>query len=116
MTGLLSADSPEVVDFMAAYEENRNLATTWRYRIVGETRRGYITIDEADADGGPSRSGRFMVARATGEVFTIRGYGKKGYRIGTLADLTGDYRAASATFRPDARCHTETSRSRVARW
>ena len=117
----LTANSPNVVEFVAAYQENRNLASSWRCCIVVIERRKYLAIDEADAndDGSPSeyhRSGRFMVDRETGVVFTIRGYGQRGDRIGTLEGLAARYREGSATFRPNANTHREFTHSHVASW
>lgn len=122
MTGRLSAASPEVRTFVAAYEENKNLTSAGRpsgYRIVVVERRKYLAVDEVLTFEGadcPGQSGRFMVDRETGAVFTILGYGKRGHRVGTLEGLTAKYLKGSATFWPDARSHSETSRSRVARW
>lgn len=112
---------------VAAFEENRNLAAAhswrangWSVVIVAEDRRKYIAIDETDAlDGevrGSNRSGRFLVDRETGDVFTIRGYGQRGHRIGTVEGLTEKYRAGSATFDAEVRAHVETSYSKVASW
>ncbi len=129
MSGLLTAESPEVAEFVAAYQENRNLAASsswlaggWRIAIVAETRRKYVLVDETDAYNGEpprldvSRSGRFMVDRSSGEVFTIRGYGQRGHRIGSLAGLTASYRAGSATYVAGSRTHMETGHSLVASW
>lgn len=119
---MLTAQSPEVADFVAAYQENRNLAAhNWRYVIVVSERRKYLAVDEADANENGSasdmhRSGRFMVDRETSVVYTIRGYGQRGDRIGTLATLTAKFREGSASFQPEAGCHVETGRSRVASW
>ncbi len=114
--------SPEVLDFVEAYQENRNLVATIGpsgYRIVTVGRRKYIAVDEIPTFEGrdcPGQSGRFLVDRETGVVYTIKGYGQKGYRIGDLAGLAQQYREGTATFRPEARAHTETTHSRVARW
>ena len=120
---MLSASDPAVIEFVTAYQENRDLGSrAWTpsgYRVVTVERRKYILVDEIPTFEGvdcPGQSGRFMVDRATGEVYTIRGYGKRGHRIGTLAGLAEQYRAGSATFDPEARAHMETRRSDVARW
>lgn len=118
---MLTAESPEVVEFIAAYQENKNLAHSWRYVIVATARRKYLAIDEADdnGDGTPSefhRSGRFMVDRETGAVYMIRGYGQRGDRIGTLEGLAAKYREGTATFNPNARAHLEGRRDHVAVW
>lgn len=123
-----TATSPEVVAFMTAVQENRNLAVSrdwrpngWEVRIVAEDRRKYIAVDETDAYQGElmadvHRSGRFLVDRATGVVYTIEGYGRKGHRVGTLEGLTAKFVEATATYNPEARAHVETSRSKVASW
>jgi hypothetical protein len=123
-----TASSPEVQAFMVAVQDNRNLAVGrdwrangWEVRIVAEDRRKYIAVDETDAYQGElmadvHRSGRFLVDRATGVVYTIEGYGRKGHRVGTLEDLTAKFVAATATYDPEARSHVETSKSKVASW
>ena len=119
---MLNAASSEVVEFLAAYQENRNLAASRGpsgYRVVVVERRKYLAIDEVPTFEGrdcPGQSGRFMLDRETGLVYTIRGYGQRGDRIGTLDALTRQYRAGSATFRPDAEGHLETRHSHVAAW
>jgi hypothetical protein len=123
-----TASSPEVVAFMAAVQENRNLAVSsswrangWEVRIIAEDRRKYIAVDETDAYQGElmadvHRSGRFLVDRVTGVVYSIKGYGQKGYYVGTLESLTAKFIAASATYVPEARSHVETGKSKVASW
>lgn len=122
---MLGASSPEVRDFAAAFEENRNLTVRtstnpggWKgYRIVLEDRRKYIAVDETDLGDTPPythRSGRFLIDRETGVVYSIKGYGQRGYRLGTVTDLTAKYRAASATFDPNRTSYSVTSHSMVA--
>jgi hypothetical protein len=127
-TTTYTASSPEVIAFMAAVQENRNLAVSsgwrangWEVRIIAEDRRKYIAVDETDAYQGEvmadvHRSGRFLVDRAMGYVYTIEGYGKKGHFVGTLEDLTAKFIAATATYDPEARSHVETGKSKVASW
>jgi hypothetical protein len=105
------ADSPEIRRFVAAYEENQNIAGH-SCQIIAEDRRKYIAIDEERAG---SRSGRFLIDRTTGIVYTIKGYGQRGYSVGTVTGLTAQYRDATATYDPRSRMHTETGGSRVAR-
>lgn len=119
----LHPESPEVVDFVAAYEENRNLAHgrgLSGYRVVVVARRKYLAVDEVPTFEGRDcphqQSGRFLVDRETRQVFTIRGYGQRGWYVGDLATLATQYRTASGTFRPGARCHVERGRGRVASW
>jgi hypothetical protein len=123
-----TASSPEVVAFMAAVQDNRNLAVGrdwrangWEVRIIASDRRKYIAVDETDAFEGEvmadvHRSGRFLVDRATGYVYTIEGYGRKGSFVGTLVTLTEKFIAATATYDPNVWCHTETAKSRMASW
>jgi hypothetical protein len=115
----LTATSPEVVDFVEAFKENRNLAHFFKVDVIAETRRTYISIDEIDDGDTPPyvhRGGLFLIDRETGVVYTIRGYGQRGYRLTTMATLAAKYREGSASFRPDQGFHTETRGSRVARW
>src|SRR5258708_470804 len=94
-TVTLSANSPEIRDLVAAYEENRNLGSfgylrnAYPYTIVAIDRRKYVAIDETCGE--VHHSGRFLVDRATGEVYSIRGYGQRGHRVGTVAGLTEQY-------------------------
>jgi hypothetical protein len=123
-----TASSPAVQAFMTAVQDNRNLAVGrdwrangWEVRIIAEDRRKYIAVDETDAYQGElmadvHRSGRFLVERVTGVVYTIEGYGRKGHRVGTLEGLTAQFIAATATYNPEAWSHTETSKSRMASW
>ena len=91
----------------AAYEENRNLAHNGPSGYVGSTsrsmrsRRSRVAIARA-------KSGRFLVDRETGEVFTILSYGKRGHRVGTLERLTTKYLEGTATFWPAGRADGET--------
>lgn len=120
---MLTDTSPEVREFVAAAQENRDLAKQRSapsgYRIVVVVRRKYLAVDEIPTFEGrdcSGQSGRFLVDRETAEVFTIRGYGQRGWRVGTLETLTEKFRAGSATFDPAAGCHWETSRGHVATW
>ncbi|HXN62320.1 MAG TPA: hypothetical protein VN886_17885 [Acidimicrobiales bacterium] len=119
---MLTATSSEVVDFVAAYQENRNLGHASGpsgYRIVVVERRKYLAIDEVRTFEGqdcPGQSGRFLVDRATGAVYTIRGYGQRGHRAGMLVILTEQFRQGSRTFTPEARVHVERGHARVASW
>lgn len=117
-----TADSDAIREMVAAYEENRNLAHgrgPSGYRVVVVDRRKYLAIDEVPTFEGrdcPGQGGRFLVDKATGVVYTIKGYGQRGWRIGTVEGLTAKYREGSATFRPDAPGHTEGAYDRAARW
>src|SRR6266700_6580121 len=96
-TATFHADSLEIRLFVAAYEENQNIAGH-SCRIITEDRRKYIAIDEQYMAGEGAfigRSGRFLIDRATGIVYTIKGYGQRGYRIGTVTGLTAQYRDAT---------------------
>lgn len=113
---MLTDDSPEIREFMEAYEANQKISRRWCYdRVVAETRRKYILIDET-TESGVSRSGRFMVDRETGYVYTILGYGKRGHLIGTsLGKMVAEYRAATASFDPRCRVSIQNRRSRLNR-
>lgn len=123
-----SATSPEVLAFAQAVQDNRNCAASaawrangWEVRILASNRTKYIAIDETDALDGKvlddvHLSGRFLVDRATGRVYTIAGYGRKGNYAGELAALTAKFVEATATFDPNARAHVERGQARVASW
>jgi hypothetical protein len=77
-TQKLNAGSPEIMRFMESLETPR------RKRSV--TRSKYVAIDY---DNGPdSWYGVFLVDRLTHDVYTIKGYGVRGYHRGTLESLT----------------------------
>lgn len=128
MTTTYSATSPEVLALCEAMQENRNLAVSaqwrangWEVRIIAKNRTKYIAIDETDAFEGKVMddvhcSGRLLVDRATGTVYSIEGYGRKGHRVGELEALTAKFVAATATYDPEARSHVETARTKVASW
>ena len=119
---MLTADSPAVRDFVAAYEANQNIAGH-PIKVIAEDRRKYIVVDEVDADATPPyryphiahRGGRFMIDRETGAVHSIRGYGKAHYRVGDVAELTQRYREGTESFgdRP-SRVHVEHGHAKVA--
>lgn len=112
----LTADSPEIRDFIAAYEENINLGHFGKnQKVIAEDRRKYIAIDEVDRDATPPyhypnvshRGGRFLIDREDGTVYSIEGYGKRGYRLGEAGAMTARYREATRTFNPDSRVMVE---------
>lgn len=119
---MLTATSPEILAMIEAYQENCNLAHSRGrsgYRIVVVERRKYLAIDEVptfDGEDCPSQSGRFLIDRATSVVYSIKGYGQRGWRVGTVEGLTAQYLAGSATFNRDAGGHVATRHSRVASW
>lgn len=112
---MLSASSPEIQAFIAAYEENSNLGHFGRNQtVIAEDRRKYIAIDEVDRGATPPyhghRGGRFLIDRERGTVHTIDGYGKKGrWTPGTVESLTRQYREATASFDPHSRVMVEHS-------
>lgn len=99
MTQVLTADSPEVRDFLDAWHESG------RAGFVGSCpsldydgydpkravdRKKYIALDRGT-------SGVYLVDKATGEVWTIAAYGRpnRRYRPVPLAELTTQLRAAA---------------------
>jgi len=101
----LTASSPEVQRFLAAWHENGrapfqrftpNLDYDSYYPKTATERSRWIRLDKG---GEFNRSGEFVVDRATGEVYTIKAYGRPNRRIGTLASLTAEFSAATATHR-----------------
>ncbi|HKA83080.1 MAG TPA: hypothetical protein VKD21_04420 [Acidimicrobiales bacterium] len=101
---MLNASSPEVRRFLVAWHENgrpsfERSARTLVYddydpKSAAEKKR-WICLDHG---AGFSRSGMFVADRETGEVYTIKAYGRPNRRIGTLASLTAEYEAATATY------------------
>jgi hypothetical protein len=111
----LSASSPEVRAFVRAFEENQNVSRKpgYRLKVIADDRKKYIAVDEVDEDATPPyhypnishRGGRFLIDRADGTVYGIRGYGQRGYRVGNLERMTREYDAATATYDPSSRIH-----------
>jgi hypothetical protein len=97
----LTATSPEILAFLRAWHENgrarfeRDCGSLVYDEYAPKTakeRRKYIALDEG-------RSGRFLVDKATGVVFTIKAYGTTNRRIGTLAELTAQFDVGTASYR-----------------
>ena len=97
----LHAQSPEIVDFLAAWHENGRASFTREYTNldydsfapkVAKERTKFIACDAGT-------SGMFLVDRATGDVYSIKGYGRPNRKVGTVAGLTAAYRAATAGHR-----------------
>ena len=100
---MLSATSPEVLDFIAAYQENQDTAN---HRTIAEDRKKYIAIDEVDR--------RFLIDKETGVVYSIKGDGQRGYRVGTVESMPASYRKATASFDPNSSVHMEARGSNLA--
>lgn len=99
----LTATSPEVQSFLTAWHANGRPSfergcsldyDTYAPKSAHEKMR-WICLDEGAS---PNRSGVFLADKATGDVYTIKGYGRPNNRIGTLASLTAEYEAATATY------------------
>ena len=98
---MLTATSEAVTTFLVAWHENGRPLFERRYESLNYDtyapkhaveRKRWICLDEGS-------SGRFVVDRGTGEVYTIKAYGRPNRRIGTLASLTEQYQAGTATYR-----------------
>jgi len=91
---MLTAQSPEIRELLTAWHEAGRAAfersytslqyDTYEPKTVKE-RRKYLALDRGT-------SGYFLVDRATGEVFSIKGYGVPNRRVGTVEELTAQYR------------------------
>jgi len=122
-TAMLSASSPEIRELLAAFLENQDAAHKgrWYQKPIAEDRKKYIAIDEVDRDATAPfhyphishRGGRFLIDRETGVVYSIKGYGQRGYRVGTVESLTESYRQATATFDPSLHAY-QMGRNMVA--
>jgi hypothetical protein len=120
---MLGANSPEVLELIAAMDENLALVHERRgpssYRVVVVERKKYLAVDKVatfEGRDGPGQGGLFLVDRADGTVYTIRGYGKRGHRVSEVVRLAAEYRAASLTYRENAGAHWETGLTKVASW
>lgn len=112
----MHARSPEVIAFITAYQENRRLATQTKHVIVAIDRRRYIAIDEADSAETEHRTGRFLIDTTDGTVYTIKGYGQRGRRVGTVQDLIEKCQAATATYNDRTKAHRESVTTRIGTW
>ncbi len=91
----LAVTDPAIQKFLVAWHEAGRPAFEREYKRldydspayqhVARDRRKYIALDRGD-------SGVYLVDKATGDVFTIKGYGVPKRRVGTLAELTDEYR------------------------
>ena len=97
---VFTADSTEVRLFLLAWHENgrESFARTYpasyaigsydsesgQLKTAKDRGRRWIALDEGS-------SGRFLLDKATGEVYTIKAYGRPNRRIGTLETLTAQY-------------------------
>lgn len=94
---MLTADSPEIRDFLTAWHEaGRAEFERYHDRLVydeyapkvAKDRRKYLALNRGTG-------GVYLVDKATGAVYTIKAYGVPNRRIGTLADVTADFLAGS---------------------
>jgi hypothetical protein len=95
-----TADSTEVQLFLLAWHESGREAFARTYpnsyaigaydsengslKTAKDRGRRWIALDEGS-------SGRFLLDKATGEVYTIKAYGRPNQRIGTLETMTALY-------------------------
>lgn len=93
----LTADSPIIQEALTAWHEAgradfersyQNLDyDSPNYVKIAKERKKYIALDR----GG---SGAFLVDKATGDVFVIKGYGVAGRRIMSITELVDFWKAA----------------------
>ena len=112
-----TAGAPEIQAFLAAWHEagRADFERSYRnldydspaYQHVARDRRKYIALDQGTG-------GVFLVDKATGDVFTIKGYGVPNRRVGTLAQVTARYQAGQAPPRGFERYQGNPRRRRQA--
>ena len=94
----LSAESPEIQEFLKAWHDNGRPEFEARYKALvydvherktAKTRRKYIALDR---DG----SGMYLVDRSSGEVYSIKAYGVPNRYLGNLSAITAAFREATA--------------------
>jgi hypothetical protein len=91
---MLTESSPEILAFLKHWRPPYGAKAT---RAV--QRRKYIALDR---DNGPgSWAGVFLVDRATHRIYTIKGYGVKGWDRGTLEEMTATLAPQGSRFSPD---------------
>jgi hypothetical protein len=98
---MLNSKSPEILAFLTAWHENGRANFTRNYDVLdydtyavksAKDRTKFIACDRRD-------SGVFLVDRATGDVYSIKGYGRPNRKVGTVVGLTAAYNAATAANR-----------------
>jgi hypothetical protein len=102
-------NTADVTAFLTAWHENGRALFTQRYENLdydtyatksAHPRSRFIALD----CGGPSnRSGAFLVEKATGVLYSIKGYGRPNRPLGDIRALTASYEAATAQGRELAR-------------
>lgn len=97
-----SVDDPRVTAFLSAWHEaERGEFERWYTRLVydeyaeksAHDRKKYIALDRGQR--GVNQSGVYLLDKATGDVYSIKGYGRPNRRIGTLEDMTARFRGGS---------------------
>jgi len=86
----------DLLALAAAYEANQRSAGMERFhgnrRVFLSNRSRYVAFDTSTSGGQHDLSGLFLIDKADGSVYTIKGYGKRGYHVGTVRGLTAAYR------------------------
>lgn len=80
---MYTADSPEVRSFVAAFQRVKG----YNYPLSTTTRRKYIQVER-------DHSAIFLIDKATGKVYNVLGFGKRGLQAGNLWNLTAAYETA----------------------
>lgn len=103
MSEPISISDPRIAEFLALWHENGrehfarcypHLYATGAYdspayaKTAKDRGRKYIALDDGT-------SGRFLLEKATGEVWTIKAYGRPNRRVSTLGGLIREYREAN---------------------
>jgi hypothetical protein len=103
---MLTADSPEVQRFLAAWHENGRAEFERNYSNLvyddyapktAHDRSKRIALDRGNEH---NRSGVFLVDKVSHHVYSIKGYGRPNRLIGHLEALTLAYETSTAVARP----------------
>ncbi len=99
-----TVEHPAVAAFLSAWHENGRAAferstpsldyDTY-YPKTAKDRSKYIALDRG---GEFNRSGVFLLDKATGIVWSIKGYGVKNRQLGHIDALTAKYESGRSTF------------------
>lgn len=103
-----TADSIEVRLFLLAWHENGRQSFERTYpnsyaigsydspdgelKTAKDRGRRWIALDKGT-------SGVFLLEKETGDVYSIKAYGRPNRKVGTLASLTAQYTAGTGTYR-----------------
>ena len=115
---MLTVESQEIQDFLSAWHENnrisyrgyKNLDYDRDNQKTAHDRRKYIACDYGNKT---SRSGAFLIDKKTHIIYSIKGYGQRGYCLGMVEELTVEFHKATATQKPERDSYWQQSHKKI---